>query len=62
MKGIPCVTGFKFEQATDLLTSLGYNVSVIPTYSPIKKERVGECRVIRQINTQKSIELTIGYF
>lgn len=59
---IPNVVGFQLQEALDLLKNLERSVDINEIYSPKFQNKTGECRVIKQINQEKEIKLTISYF
>lgn len=59
---IPNVVGFQLQEALNILKVLKMNIDIQETYSPKFQNKTSECRVIKQINEEKEIKLTISYF
>ncbi|QEK12240.1 hypothetical protein FQB35_07555 [Crassaminicella thermophila] len=62
MKIVPDVVGFPLEKAINLCKLSEIQISIKKTQSPKMLEEAGECRVIKQENIDKYIELIVSYF
>jgi hypothetical protein len=56
------ILGFQLKEAIKVLENKKLKYSITETFSPKKKEKVGECRVINMKNENNIIELIVSYF
>lgn len=58
------VLGFRLDEGLEVIGgSTPKDIKIVETFSPKRrKENSGEPRILRVLESDKSIELTVGYF
>ncbi|AOT68246.1 PASTA domain-containing protein [Geosporobacter ferrireducens] len=62
MSHVPDVIGYTCKEAIKAIEKAGWLVSIQETMPPKQQSKDGECRVIRQIQSNERIEIVISYF
>ena len=59
---MPDMVGYTCEEAIKTIESAGWQVIVHEAMTPKQQDKDGECRVIRQVQSDQFIEIVISYF
>jgi hypothetical protein len=58
----PDLIGLTLEGAKAELTKINRSMRIVETFAPKEKAAIGECRVVKQVISEDSIELIVSYF
>ncbi|SHI79301.1 PASTA domain-containing protein [Geosporobacter subterraneus DSM 17957] len=62
MSLVPDLVGYSCEESKKVMKQAGLQFTIHEAVAPKQDNKDGECRVIRQIQSDQQIEIVVSYF